>query len=230
MPHTLSVDFNRPIRLFPLNKCILLPHATIPLHIFEPRYRAMIKDALDTDGLVAMATFAGDDYLQDYEGTPPIRPNVCVGYLVHHDRLIDGRYNILLQGIARAAIVEENELTEDGYRSAILQPIEPSVMEMDLEDQRRHLDDLLRDEHLQQLSCIRNIRSWFSPDLSTPVVIDLAWQAVSQDSEQRYASLAEPCVFKRFDRLRQHLDRTRKTLAVAQQMGTCTSETGLPLN
>lgn len=230
MPHTLTVDFSRPIRLFPLGKCILLPHATIPLHIFEPRYRAMVKDAVDSDGLIAMATFDGDDYQQDYEGTPPIRPIVCVGYLVHHDRLIDGRYNILLQGIARANIIEECELTEDGYRTAILQPTEPSVMELDLEDQRQHLDELLRDEHLQQLSCIRNIRSWFSPDLSTPVVVDLAWQAVSQDSEQRYASLAEPCVFKRFERLRQHLNRTRKTLALAQQMGPCTSETGLPLN
>lgn len=230
MPHTLTVDFSRPIRLFPLAKCILLPHATVPLHIFEPRYRAMTKDALDSDGLVAMATFEGDAYETNYEGTPPIRPAVCVGYIVHHERLFDGRYNMLLQGIARATIEEEHALSDDGYRSAILRPTEQNVMEMDLEEQRQSLDDLLGDEHLQQLSCIRHIRQWFSPDLSTPVVIDLAWHAVSRDSEQRYASLAEPCVLKRFERLRQHLIRTRKTLALAQQMGPCTSETGLPLN
>ena len=230
MHHTLTVDYSRPIRLFPLAQCILLPHATVPLHIFEPRYRAMTKDALDSDGLIAMATFDGDDYRHDYEGTPPIRPTVCVGYIVHHERLFDGRYNILLQGIARATIEEEHGLDEGGYRSAILRPTEQSVMELDLEDQRETLNELLHDEHLQQLTCIRNIRNWLSPDLSTPVVIDLAWQAVSRDSEQRYASLAQPCVFERFECLHQHLLRTRKTLALAGQMGPCKSETGLPLN
>lgn len=230
MPHTLTVDYSKPIRLFPLAQCILLPHATVPLHIFEQRYRAMTRDALDSDGLIAMATFDGDAYQHSYEGTPPIRPTVCVGYLVHHDRLHDGRYNILLQGIARATIEEERDLHEEGYRSAILRPIEASVMEIDLEDQRQTLDEMLRDEHLQQLTCIRNIRHWLSPDLATPVVIDLAWQAISRDCEQRYASLAEPCVFERFRRLELHLRRTRNTLAMAQQMGPCTSETGLPLN
>ncbi|MBX2851589.1 MAG: LON peptidase substrate-binding domain-containing protein [Phycisphaeraceae bacterium] len=230
MSHTLTVDYSRAIRLFPLAQCILLPHATIPLHIFEPRYRAMTRDALDSDGLIAMATFDGHDYQHDYEGTPPIRTAVCVGYIVHHDQLSDGRYNILLQGLARATVQDEHGLSAGGYRSAILQPTEHDVMELDLEGHRQTLDKLLGDPHLQQLTCIRNIRSWLSPDLSTPVVIDLAWQAVARDSEQRYASLAQPCVFERFACLRQHLGRTRKTLALAEQMGPCTSETGLPLN
>ncbi|MEM6260593.1 MAG: LON peptidase substrate-binding domain-containing protein [Planctomycetota bacterium] len=230
MPHTLTVDFSKPIRLFPLASCILLPHATVPLHIFEQRYRAMTKDALDSDGLIAMATFDGDAYQHDYEGTPPIRPVVCVGYIVHHERLYDGRYNMLLQGIARAAVKEEQDLNEAGYRSAILQPTEPSVMELDLEEQRQTLDALLQDEHLDQLASIRNIRSWLSPDLSTPVIIDLACHAISRDSEQRYASLAEPSVFERYQHLQHQLLQTRKTLALANQMGPCVSETGLPLN
>ncbi|MEM9345227.1 MAG: LON peptidase substrate-binding domain-containing protein [Planctomycetota bacterium] len=230
MPLTLTVDFSKPIRLFPLASCILLPHATVPLHIFEQRYRAMTKDALDSDGLIAMATFDGDAYQHDYEGTPPIRPIVCVGYIVHHERLYDGRYNMLLQGVARGVVTEEQDLNEAGYRSAILQPTESSVMELDLEEQRKTLDALLKDEHLDQLASIRNIRSWLSPDLSTPVVIDLACHAMSRDSEQRYASLAEPSVFERYQHLQQQLLQTRKTLALANQMGPCVSETGLPLN
>ena len=230
MSHTLTVDYSRPIRLFPLAKCILLPHTTVPLHIFEERYRAMVKDALDSDGLVAMATFDGDDYKNNYQGTPPIRDTVCVGYIVHHDRLYDGRYNMLLQGVARATVMEECELGEGGYRTAILRPTEHDVMELDLEDQRKQLDELLRDKHLKQLTCIRNMRHWLSPDLSTPVVIDLAWQAIARDSEQRYCCLNEPCVFKRFDCLYRHLQTTRKTLSVASRMGSCRSETGLPLN
>lgn len=230
MSHTLTVDFSRPIRLFPLAKCILLPHATVPLHIFEPRYRAMTRDALDADGLIAMATFEGEDYLHDYEGAPPLRPDVCVGYIVHHERLVGGRYNILLQGVARAAIQEEAEPHDDGYRRAILRPTEPGVMEIDLEDQRRRLEQLLSDGYLKQLACIRNVGSWLTPDLPTPVVVDLAWQAASADSEQRYRVLSEPCVFKRFEKLERHLATTRQTLAIAEHMGPCMSETGLPLN
>lgn len=230
MGHTLTVDFSKPIRLFPLAKCILLPHATIPLHIFEPRYRAMVHDALDADGLIAMATFLGDDYKQNYNGNPPIRRHVCIGYIVHHERLHDGRYNMLLQGIARARVQEEVEPDPAGYRRAILRPTEQGVMEIDLETQRHRLEQLLDDEYLQQLACIRNVGNWLTPDLPTPVVIDLAWQAASRDGDQRYDILAEPDVFRRYDLLERHLTRTRQTLKIASDMGPCMSETGLPLN
>jgi len=230
MSQTLSVDFNKPIRLFPLAKCILLPHATVPLHIYEPRYRAMVRDALDSDGLIAMATFDGSDYQHDYEGCPPIRSCVCVGYIVHHERLPDGRYNMLLQGIARAHIQEELEPTDDGYRNAILRPTEQDVMEIDLESQRHRLEMTLSDPYLRQLSSIRNIGSWMSPEVPTPAAVDLAWQAASRDSEQRYDMLDEPCVFKRFEKLERYLAQTRRSLVIADHMGPCTSETGLPLN
>lgn len=230
MPQTLTVDFNKPIRLFPLARCILLPHATLPLHIFEPRYRAMIRDALDTDGLIAMATFDGDDYVDDYAGNPPIRPHVCVGYIAHHERLPDGRYNILLQGVARARIQEEIEPHDDGYRHAILRPTEQSVMEIDLEQQRHQLETLLDDRYLKQLACIQNLSTWLSPDLPTPAAIDLAWHAASRDPEQRYQILAEADVFDRAEQLTRHLTRTRRTLEIADHMGPCQSDTGLPMN
>jgi len=230
MPQTLTVDFSKPIRLFPLARCILLPHATLPLHIFEPRYRAMVRDALDTDGLIAMATFDGDDYFDDYAGNPPIRPHVCVGYIVHHDRLPDGRYNILLQGVARARIQEEIEPHDDGYRRAILRPTEQGVMEIDLEQQRRQLENLLDDRYLKQLACIQNLSTWMSPDLPTPAAIDLAWHAATRDAEQRYQVLSEPDVFDRAEQLTRHLTRTRRTLEIADHMGPCQSDTGLPMN
>lgn len=230
MSQTLTVDFSKPIRLFPLAKCILLPHATVPLHIFEPRYRAMVRDALDADGLIAMATFDGEDYIDNYHGNPPIREHVCVGYIVHHERLMDGRYNILLQGIARATVHEEVQADEQGYRCAVLRPTEQGVMEIDLEDQRHRLEQLLDDKYLKQLASIRNVGSWMSPELPSPVVVDLAWQAASRDAEQRYGVLAEPDVFRRFDRLEHYLTQTRRTLAIAAQMRPCLSDTGLPMN
>lgn len=230
MSHRLTVDFSKPIRLFPLAKCILLPHATLPLYIFEPRYRAMTRDALDSDGLIAMAVFDGDGYQLDYEGTPPIRPHVCVGYIAHHEQVMGGRYNILLQGIARAIIQEEIDLHQDGYRRAILRPTEQSVMEIDLEDQRHRLDELINNKYLQELTCIRNVRNWLGPELSTPAAIDLTWHATSSNHEQRYEILTKSSVFERAEQLNRHLEQTQRTLEIAAHMGPCQSETGLPMN
>ena len=74
---------------------------------------------------IAMAVFRGDDWKLDYEGRPPLRPAVCIGQIVHHDALEDGRHNILLHGVCRAKIVRLIEPTsERPYRMARLEPLE----------------------------------------------------------------------------------------------------------
>lgn len=228
MTHTLTIDFNKPIALFPLPGCVLLPHNAMPLHIFEPRYRAMTCDALDSTGLIAMATFDNDGLGTD--GRPRVRPCVCVGYIVHHDRLDDGRYNILLQGIARARLLEETDEDPGGYRRAMLAPIDAGVMEIDLQEQRAQLDELLEDQSLQKLAGISAIRNWVTPELPTAAVSDLAWHALSRDPDERYRVLSEPCAVRRARRLIGLLRRTRDTLRLADGMGPCTGEHGLPLN
>jgi Lon protease-like protein len=228
MPHTLTIDFNKPIALFPLPGCVLLPHSALPLHIFEPRYRAMTCDALDSTGLIAMATIDGD--LLDIDGRPVLKPCVCVGYIVHHERLDDGRYNILLQGIARARLLDEIDEDPGGYRRAQLAPIDAGVMEIDLQEHRAQLTELLKDDALQKLAGIGAIRNWMTPELPTAAVTDLSWHALSRDPAERYRVLSEPCAVRRASRLVGLLRRTRDTLRVADGMGPCTGEHGLPLN
>lgn len=230
MAYTLTIDFSKPIALFPLDNCVLLPHTTIPLHIFEQRYRAMTRDAIDSSGLIAMAIFDGDRYKTEYEGQPPIRDHVCVGYIVHHDRLVDGRYNMLLQGVARARIEQELLPEAGGYRHAILRPIEERVMEIDLDRVRRGIEGELQDPQLRKLACVGNVCNWLSPDLPTPAVVDLTWQALARDTQTRYEVLSEPSSIVRADRLLHLLKRTRRTLAMAEAMGPSMSETGLSLN
>src|SRR5579871_6732685 len=91
--------------LFPLPNVVLFPHATLPLHIFEPRYRRMTADALEGEQLIAMGLLK--DSSSGLLELPPIHPVVGLGEIVAHERLDDGRYMLILRGIARARVVEE---------------------------------------------------------------------------------------------------------------------------
>ncbi len=225
----ISIDFTQPISLFPLPNCVLLPHATIPLHIFEPRYRAMTNDALDSRGLIAMACFDGNTWKRDYQGAPPIRPHVCVGYLVRHERLTDGRYNILLQGVCRARIVDE--LPHDPYRIARLEPIEqPAGMEMDLEQQRACIESLLSDPLLKSLASVSAIHNWLDKEIPTAALVDLSVMTVCDDTEHRYEMLREPDPGLRAQWLCGYLTRTRQTLATAKRFGNGKTDEGYGLN
>jgi ATP-dependent Lon protease len=93
-------------RLFPLPDLVMFPHVMQPLHIFERRYREMLNEALDSDGLIAMSVLA-PGWEPNYDGRPPVLPQVCLGKVVTHQRMDDGRYNIMLLGMRRARIVSE---------------------------------------------------------------------------------------------------------------------------
>jgi Lon protease-like protein len=225
----VSIDFNIPIPLFPLNACVLLPHTTTPLHIFELRYRRMTAHALDSNGLIATATFHGDAWRYNYEGNPPIRPCVCVGYVIRHERLPDGRYNILLQGLTRAKIVEE--IDPCAFRRAVLEPLETdSAMEIDLESCRDRIEELLTDPLLRQWSQVQAVSNWINSEMPTVALLDQMVSALCRCTDERYTMLAEPCPCQRAEWLHKHLVRTRKTLYRAQCFGRCVSEQGQALN
>jgi Lon protease-like protein len=109
---------DEPVGLFPLPNVVLLPGADLPLHIFEPRYRALTADALAGSGRVSIALLR-PGYEPDYLGKPAIEPTVCVGRIVAHQKMQDGRYHLLLRGTTRARVVRE--VTEMPYRSAVLE-------------------------------------------------------------------------------------------------------------
>ena len=187
----VTVNFNRPIPLFPLPACVLLPHVAVPLHVFEERYRAMTRHALDAAGLIAMAVYDTD--LHDGHS---LRPVVCVGYLVQHERLDDGRYHVLLHGVCRATIVEEQAVHPDGYRMATLTPfalntVDPEDETVQLVAIRERIQELLRDPKLRKLGPVSQVDGWLQDDLPTPALIDMVTLAVSPDPEARYACLSE---------------------------------------
>ena len=124
MSETIRVNFGKPIPLFPLPDTVLLPHAILPLHIFEPRYRRMVGTCLDGPGQIAIGTFERAESSRT-GGSIPVRLAVCIGQIIHHDALPDGCYNILLHGVCRAKIRQIIEPESDRpYRMAKLVPLE----------------------------------------------------------------------------------------------------------
>ncbi|MCI0428619.1 MAG: LON peptidase substrate-binding domain-containing protein [Nitrospiraceae bacterium] len=105
------------IPVFPLPNVVLFPKTYLPLHIFEPRYRAMVSDAAMSGQCIGMALLK-DGWEADYYGHPPVFSIGCVGRLVSVQPLADGRSNILLQGLERFEI--EREWYDKAYREATI--------------------------------------------------------------------------------------------------------------
>jgi uncharacterized protein len=78
----------------------------MPLHVFEPRYREMVEDALATDRTIGIVLLK-PGYEEDYHGRPPIYPVGCSGTILEDERLGDGRFNILLLGQVRFRVTGE---------------------------------------------------------------------------------------------------------------------------
>jgi Lon protease-like protein len=98
--------FSGIVRLFPLPNLVLYPHVMQPLHVFEGRYREMLADALADDKLIAMAVLE-PGWEPDYDSRPPISPIACLGKVVTHHQLPDGRSNLLLLGLRRVRLIRE---------------------------------------------------------------------------------------------------------------------------
>lgn len=224
-----TIDFDSPVAVFPLPQCVLLPHASVPLHIFEPRYRKMISDALQGDRLVAMASFAGSDWQTDYEGTPPIRPVVCLAVIVQHQPLPDGRSNILLRGVCRARVVRE--MPHVPYRVAILEPAESSAdLEFDLSARRRSIMGLIADPTLRRLASVHSLHERLRDSTPTEALIDLSIMCLVEDSEQRYAMLAETDALTRGAWLEAQLKSLRKIILAASRISSLSGTLEVSLN
>ena len=96
------------IPIFPLPDVVLFPDVSQPLHIFEPRYRAMVADALKGDRIIGMVLLR-PGYEADYEGRPPIYPIGSAGVITAAEELPDGRFNIVLRGVVKFRVTGEDQ-------------------------------------------------------------------------------------------------------------------------
>lgn len=113
------------IPIFPLPGLVLFPRTVMPLHIFEPRFVRLVTSAIESDYRLASANLR-KGWEKDYFGAPPANRVVTIARVLHHEKLPDRRFNILLEGIERAALVDE--LQEKPFRVGRVLPL-PDLMD-----------------------------------------------------------------------------------------------------
>lgn len=105
-PQSTDINLpNAPVPLFPLPGVFLFPHQVLPLHVFEPRYRAMVRDLLDGPGRLVIASTAIGGR-ESTTGEPAVVPVAGLGEILRHEHLADGRYLLWVVGLCRVHLQE----------------------------------------------------------------------------------------------------------------------------
>ncbi len=199
-------EFSGKVRLFPLPDLVLFPHVMQPLHIFEPRYRALLEDALSDDRLIAMATLA-PGWESDYEGRPPLYPVACLGRITTHHRLEDGTYNLLLLGLQRVRLIRELSPTSS-FREAEVELCQDCGCPQRA-TARATLRRQLREALLEILPALpeaqEQLDQLLGSDVSLGVLTDMISYMLDLDLCDKEALLAQTDVHRRAELLLEHL-------------------------
>jgi Lon protease-like protein len=204
-PLTSLSGFSGVARLFPLPNLVLFPFVIQPLHVFEPRYRELMQDALQGDRLIALALLQ-PGWEGDYHKAPPIHPVICIGRIFQEQRLPDGRWNLLLHGLARARVEEELE-TEKRYRTArvtLLHDMDPPAA--DAQPLRRELGRRMTAWLSTQGSAQDQLQKLLESSLPLGALCDIFVFALPIDVEVKQRLLEEVDVGRRVSLLIDHLD------------------------
>ncbi len=127
--------------MFPLANCVLLPGGLLPLHVFEPRYRELTRDCLAGHQLMSVARLR-PGYEMTYYGRPPVYEKCGVGRIICSEELPDGRFRLLLRGVARAEIARELP-SHCKYRLVEARPLDDAQYDpLDAHDHHRRLIQL----------------------------------------------------------------------------------------
>ena len=173
----------------------------------------MIADCLSGPRLVAMALLL-EGWEKDYHTRPAIDQIVCAGQILSHERLIDGRYNVLLQGVARARV--KREFGDKPYRVAELEPlVETPVMEIDLADDRRRLTAIVDEERFAATGVGKQFRQLVKGATPTTTLVDLIAFNLLEDVKLKQSLLGERDVRRRVTRTVDALESLHSVLQAA---------------
>ncbi|MBT4033996.1 MAG: LON peptidase substrate-binding domain-containing protein [Candidatus Marinimicrobia bacterium] len=200
--------------VFPLPTVNLFPETTASYHIFEPRYVEMIESVLEGDGLLAMGVLK-PGYEDDYYGTPEIFPVGCLGKIQSYEKLENGKYNIVLEGLFRVGF---GEIVKDNpFRVAELIELPESDSGNDFIDEREDL--LLRLNYLVEQS---PDTLDFSPILeeqeSFIALVNLVARTLPLKNDEQYALLSMDSVRERANRILWLIDDQIETIELLKRV------------
>ncbi len=185
------------VPLFPLPNVVFFPRMPLPLHVFEPRYRAMVRDALRGPRLIGMVLLRSG-WQADYAGRPPVFTTGTVGQIVRIEELADGRFDLVLRGLATFRIVDERPPARP-YREARV------VWREDVDDGlagdvRGALVGLVH-RYLDRLGRKPTAPSTLDPDVDDAAFVNFFAQHLDLDPLERQALLEEISTSARAARL-----------------------------
>jgi Lon protease-like protein len=188
--------------LFPLPTAVLFPSVFLPLHIFEPRYREMVADALQSDRMIGMVLLR-PGWERDYEGQPAVYPVGCSGVISHVEPLADGRYNIVLRGLDRFRILSEDH--GRSYRRASIETLPESpldaVQRAALKAARTRLESLIAPAAERAGADVRTASAMSDEDL-----VNALAQYLDLEPVEKQALLEQDGVIRRAESLAELLE------------------------
>lgn len=162
------------IPVFPLRGAILLPRATLPLNIFEPRYLEMLDDVMSGDRLIGIVQPAANEAADEDEEESPLDASAqlrgvgCVGRVTTYQEVEDERLMITLTGVCRYDILDE-AVTESAYRT----------MSVSYDRFASDLDEGLGEEHVDRSNLLRVLRSYLDANR-----LEADWAAIQRASSE----------------------------------------------
>lgn len=199
--------------LFPLPDVVLFPRVALPLHVFEPRYRAMVEAAMEGERRIGIVQLR-DGYEDQYLGTPPIFRILTAARILDSERLKDGRWNLILEGVERVQLLEETQ--KDPYRIALVEPLVEEILQAEADE----VDGLMRTTAAMAENLGSNFResrrilnNLVNTHQHPSIVADLIAAVLVVDPYARQSLLAERNILRRFRLLRVQLQGLAVELA-----------------
>jgi uncharacterized protein len=187
--------------LFPLPNVVLFPNVFLPLHIFEPRYREMVADAVASDRMIGMVLLR-PGWDRDYEGMPPVYPVGCSGVITHVEALADGRFNIVLRGLERFRVIDEDRTLS--YRRAHVEPVFEMPLRNDdraaIRTQRSKLEALLAPS-VERTGTLRGADLRMPAAMPDEDLVNALAQYLDLEPLEKQALLEKPCLRSRAESL-----------------------------
>ncbi|MFO0597987.1 MAG: LON peptidase substrate-binding domain-containing protein [Myxococcaceae bacterium] len=189
------------LKVFPLPPVVLLPGSAAPLHIFEPRYRELVKDAVASDNLFALAqVLPGQESLMS--GKPGLEDIVCIGAITMHEQLEDGRSNLVLVGVVRARLLKELAAGTHLYREFEAELLEDERVEANEDENlRRAVVELVARVPQPVGQRVAQVTS----RVTGGQLADVVASTFMQDPAQRYEVLRETDVRARLEMVTEEL-------------------------